>query len=137
MYSIHGTVSMSWILLRGCIFVGYCNYIANVNPEKDISVAKTQLINTVETICRGCNTFKFESFKLELKINCSRYHTYYSSYYSTTYFSPLSTILSDKDSKDNELFLTKFKEWVNQCDELYIIYLFLHIFEIKEIKSKR
>lgn len=122
---------MSWLIQRGCLYIMYCNYTVNTNPTKDISVAKTQLITTVETICRRYNTFNFGVFKLKMRICSGRYAYYYPSYLST-YFSPLTTILADEDNKDKELFLTKFKEWVNQCDDLFVLYLYLNIFEYSD-----
>lgn len=138
---------MSWIIRRGCIYIMYCNYTVNTNPTKDISVAKTQLITMVETICREYNTFRFNAFKLELRMHGGRYTHDYPSY-ASTYFLPLELILAppwsmplttrpnstNMNNPDKELFLTKFTEWVNRCDDLFVIYLYLLIFETRNNK---
>ena len=107
------------VVARACIYVLFMNYVHNQNKEKNIDLLKYEILVLIRNIKGRMNLFRFYVFKQNLSKIISFYEYTYSKY--SSYLAYLKNVTK---IADNNIFVEEFEAEINNCDDLFVLYLF-------------
>ena len=112
---------------RGCLNILYLNYINNYPSERSHSDVIIHLKNNIclfiDKITQK-TVFDINVLKLILLKYSYRYKYIYNGY--SNYIDEFIKIFI---IKDNTTFISEFKMKINNCDNMFVLFLFFHVFE--------
>lgn len=105
--------------VRACMYIIFMDYIYNENKTKNINLLRDEIIILIDKTKSQRTLFKFNVFKLSLRRQISFYEYTYPKY--SSYLADFKIIAKQND---NDIFVEEFKTKVNNCDDLFVLYLF-------------
>lgn len=113
-----------FLILKLCINIMFMNYTHNINTHKNLDVLKNEIITLIDKSKSEKTTFRFNSFKLLMRMKCNQYKYMYPKY--SNYLEDFMTVLK---IENNDIFIQEFITKVNICDDLFVLYLLFIIWE--------
>lgn len=107
--------------VRACMYIIFMDYIHNENTTKNIDLLRDEIIVLIDKTKSQRTLFKFNVFKLSLSRQISFYEYTYPKY--SSYLADFKIIAKQNDN-NNDIFVEEFKTKVNNCDDLFVLYLF-------------
>lgn len=96
----------------------FMDYVYNINTQKDIDVLKNDLITSMDIHKSKKSRFDFNVLKMCVLIQTNHFNYIYPNY--SNYFEDIKCVL---DIQNNDTFMIEFKKLINECDELFVLFL--------------
>lgn len=105
-------------ILKACMNIMFMDYVYNVNTQKDIDVLKNDIVISMDIHKSKESMFEFNVLKRCVLIQTNHFNYIYPNY--SNYFEDIKCVL---DIQNNDTFMIEFKKFINECDELFVLFL--------------
>ena len=111
----------------------YLNYISNFNENKNLNLIKNEIETTIDKYNSEKTSYMFSAFIMKIALSIKKYTYIYPQYSkSLVKFSEICNNSlwphSETLKYNHEQFIEEFKKEINNCNDLFILFLFKEIF---------
>jgi hypothetical protein len=118
------------IAIRSYINITFMNYIYNENIEQNLDLLRNEVLLLIDKNKNERSIFEFNIFKFIFKMRINIYEYTYSKY--SIYLEPFKIVANIKN--DDDAFVEEFKNKINACDNLFVLYLLYDFLNTQHLK---